>query len=135
MLRDRKRIKVALFAPAAVLLCLCALATPAAALEQARPRWTVTSVSEPTNFAPSDPSHEQYYYRVVVTNTGGHHGGGTRGKREAGGHQTGEAVVHKILLLLERGRPEILHGERSVRRGGPQRWPSDAHRISSSLRA
>jgi len=71
MLRDRKRIKVALFAPAAVLLCLCALATPAAALEQARPRWTVTSVSEPTNFAPSDPSHEQYYYRVVVTNTGG----------------------------------------------------------------
>ena len=34
------------------------------------PRWTVTSVSSPTNFAPGDQSGEDAY-RVTVTNTGG----------------------------------------------------------------
>jgi uncharacterized repeat protein (TIGR01451 family) len=52
-------------------VCLVAGEAPALAAVEQRPQWSVTSVSAPTNFAPGDPSGEQYMYRVTVTNTGG----------------------------------------------------------------
>jgi uncharacterized repeat protein (TIGR01451 family) len=54
----------------------CLTASPAVASQQAS-RWLVTSVSAPTNFAPGDPSGEQYFYKVTVTNTGGANSDGT----------------------------------------------------------
>ena len=60
----------------ALAAALCLTASPAAAFETG-PRWLVTSVSAPTNFAPGDPSGEQYFYKVTVTNTGGANSDGT----------------------------------------------------------
>jgi len=64
-----RRLTVAVATMATALAALGASAGSVAALE-ARPQWTVTSVSEPTNFNPGDPSGEQYFYRVTVANTG-----------------------------------------------------------------
>ena len=51
------------------LLLLLLPASPALA-EEATPRWTVTSVSRPTNFRPGDETGDDSYL-VTVTNTGG----------------------------------------------------------------
>jgi uncharacterized repeat protein (TIGR01451 family) len=54
------------------LFCGCLLLGSAAAAhaEANGPQWTVTSVSQPTNFTPGDQSGEDSF-RVTVTNTGG----------------------------------------------------------------
>ena len=47
-----------------------AFAPSAALASEGGPRWTVTSVSTPTNFGPGDQSGDDAY-RISVTNTGG----------------------------------------------------------------
>jgi hypothetical protein len=59
------------FLSALLLGCATLIITAAPAFaEEAVPRWTVTSVSLPTNFAPDDESGQDMY-RILVTNTGG----------------------------------------------------------------
>ena len=55
---------------ACALAGLAALAAPAALAIGQAPQWTVTSVSQPTNFTPGNTSGEDVY-RIQVTNTGG----------------------------------------------------------------
>ncbi len=51
-------------------LALLAFAPAPALAVTGGPQWTVTAVSAPTNFAPSDESGEDVY-RILLTNTGG----------------------------------------------------------------